>query len=387
MHNSDRVEEQGLVDESAHPMNSNSPSVLAYPKKPGVFIVGNFLSATPGTRGVCEDLALRLEAEGHTVITASDKRGRLELLLDMLMTTWAYRHHYAVAQVDVYSGPAFFWAEAVSRMLQWLGKPYILTLHGGNLPIFARRWPWRVRWLFASAAIVTTPSRYLHEQMKHYRTDLRLLPNPLDLRAYVFRPRAEPQPHLMWLRALHAIYNPSLAADVVARLQPSFSDIHVTMVGPDKGDGSLQALQQCAAALGVQNRITLPGGVPKTAVPHWLQKGDIFLNTTNVDNTPVSVIEAMACGLCVVSTNVGGIPYLLEHERDALLVPPDDAEAMAAAVTRLLTEPGLAERLSRNARQKAEQFDWSVIMPQWENILTTLATHTSPTSSHGDHPL
>jgi glycosyltransferase involved in cell wall biosynthesis len=95
----------------------------------------------------------------------------------------------------------------------------------------------------------------------------------------------------------------------------------------------------------------------------------------------------MACGLCVVSTNVGGIPYLLEHEHDALLVPPDDAEAMAAAVTRLLTEPGLAERLSHNARQKAEQFDWSVILPQLENILITLTTHTSPTSSHGDHPL
>jgi glycosyltransferase involved in cell wall biosynthesis len=81
----------------------------------------------------------------------------------------------------------------------------------------------------------------------------------------------------------------------------------------------------------------------------------------------------MACGLCVVSTNAGGITYLLEHEHDALLVPPDDHEAMAAAVRRLLTEEGLAARISRNARRKAEQFDWSVILPQWEALLKGVA--------------
>ncbi|MGC8827013.1 MAG: glycosyltransferase family 4 protein, partial [Anaerolineae bacterium] len=141
-------------------------------------------------------------------------------------------------------------------------------------------------------------------------------------------------------------------------------------VGPDKGDGSLQAVRRTAEALGVLERIAFPGGVPKAEVPAWLDKGDIFINTTNVDNTPVSVMEAMACGLCIVSTDVGGIPYLLEHERDALLVPAGGADAMAEAVQRILTEPGLAERLSRNARAKAEGFDWSVILPAWEQIFS-----------------
>lgn len=80
----------------------------------------------------------------------------------------------------------------------------------------------------------------------------------------------------------------------------------------------------------------------------------------------------MASGLCVVSTDVGGIPYLLENEHDALLVPPNDPEAMAAAVKRILTEPQLAERLSRNARRKAEQFDWSVILTKWEALLQSM---------------
>ena len=114
------------------------------------------------------------------------------------------------------------------------------------------------------------------------------------------------------------------------------------------------------------------GGVANSEVPMWLNRGDIFLNTTHVHNTPVSVIEAMACGLVVISTNVGGLPYLLTDGEDALLVPPDDAEAMAAAVRRVLTEPGLAERLSANARRKAESFDWANVLPMWRKLLGSI---------------
>jgi glycosyltransferase involved in cell wall biosynthesis len=227
--------------------------------------------------------------------------------------------------------------------------------------------------LLASAAKVTAPSGYLREQMSDYRPDIVLLPNPLELANYLFRERAEPQPQIIWLRAFNSGYNPSLAAKVVALLRNDFPDIHLLMIGRDKGDGSFQAFQQMVESLGVGDHVDCPGGVAKSDVPSWLNKGDIFLNTTNVDNTPVSVMEAMACGLCVVSTNVGGIPYLLDHERDALLVPPNDPEAMAAAVRRILTEPDLAVRLSRNARRKAEQFDWGTILPQWEELLMTVA--------------
>src|SRR5690606_12202159 len=119
-------------------------------------------------------------------------------------------------------------------------------------------------------------------------------------------------------------------------LKRDFPEIHLLMIGPDKGDGSFQSFQLTVKSLGIETEVYCPGAVAKRDVPSWLNKGSIFLNTTNVDNTPISVMEAMACGLCIVSTNVGGIPYLLEHELDALLVPPDDPEAMAAAVRRIL---------------------------------------------------
>lgn len=345
-------------------------------KKP-VLLVGYFVSHSLGTRGVGEDLAIELGKSGWEVIATSNKRGRSARILDMVTTVLKKRREYAIAQVEVYSGLAFLWAEVVCQILQWIRKPYVLSLHGGNLPTFAESWPKRVTRLLRSAAAVTTPSRYLCETMASYRTDTHLLPNPLDLSCYRFTLRETPEPSLVWLRSFHSVYNPSLAPKVLASLRKDFPNVHLTMIGPDKADGSFEATRQVVTKLDIEGKIDLVGSVPKKEVPTWLNRADIFLNTTSVDNTPVSVLEAMACGLCVVSTNVGGIPYLLEHEQDALLVPPDDPEAMANAVRRLLTEPILAARLSRNARLKAEGFDWSVVLPKWKALLTSIAEGTS----------
>jgi glycosyltransferase involved in cell wall biosynthesis len=346
--------------------------------KNSIALIGNFLSSSVGTRGVIEDLALRLVDAGWQVLTVSDKPGRVARLLDMITTVWRRRHEYAVAQVDVYSGPAFLWAEVVCWTLKLARKPIVLTLHGGGLPEFAQQHPKRMRRLLKSAVFVTTPSGFLLEKMKAYREDLQLVPNPLDLQVYHFKLRVRPQPRLVWLRAFHAIYNPSLAPRAISLLANDFPKVQLNMLGPDKGDGSLLDTKMAAAEAGLNQLITFPGAIPKNEIPVWLKEADIFLNTTNVDNTPVSLMEAMASGLCLVSTNVGGLPYLLEHEQDALLVPPDDPQAMARAVSRILTEPGLGEHLSRRARHKAEQFDWSIVLPQWEALLTRAAERQGP---------
>jgi glycosyltransferase involved in cell wall biosynthesis len=160
-------------------------------------------------------------------------------------------------------------------------------------------------------------------------------------------------------------------------LKQRFREIHLDMIGPDKGDGTFQAAKALAQELGLASNVTFPGAVPKAEIPAWLDTADIFINTTNIDNTPVSVLEAMACGLCVVTTNVGGIPYLLEDGRNALLVPPDSADAMAGGVARLLADDALAERISRNARALAEPLDWPAILDRWESLLESTAGYRS----------
>lgn len=356
------------------PIKSLNQSLVKSP----ILLVGNFLSRAGSSRAVCEDLAEKLGRTGRQVLTTSNKPKRMARLVDMLSTVWRKRDKYAVAQVDVYSGAAFLWAEAVCLALRFAKKPYILTLHGGNLPSFAQRWPRRVQCLLNSASAVTAPSRYLFEQMSSYCVDMQLYPNPLDLRCYEFRLRRAVKPRLMWLRAFNQIYNPSMVAEVLEQLARDFPTIQATMIGGDKGDGSLQQAERVADEMGVAQRINFTGAIPKKDVARRLNEGDIFLNTSNIDNMPVSVLEAMASGLCIISTNVGGIPYLLEHEQDALLVPPGDSKAMSAAVRRLLTEEKLAERLSQNARQKAEQFDWAIALLQWESLLEAVVEGSRP---------
>ena len=99
-----------------------------------VLLISNHLSSSRATRSQSEDLAGRLARAGWTVSAASSRASRLSRLVDMLRTAWTDRGRYQVAQVDVFSGRAFLWAEAVCWTLRRAGKPYALTLHGGGLP-------------------------------------------------------------------------------------------------------------------------------------------------------------------------------------------------------------------------------------------------------------
>jgi glycosyltransferase involved in cell wall biosynthesis len=334
-----------------------------------ILFVGNYLPG--GSRPVTLDLASALARQGYGVRVTSTRTAQLPRVLDMIATVLRHGPGIDLAVIDVYSGRAFVYAEAVTAVLRALGKPYILTLHGGNLPAFARRWPGRVRRLFAGAARVTAPSAYLAEAMRGFRPDLETVANGLDAGAYRYRLRDQPAPRLLWLRAFHEIYGPMVALETVARLVRTFPGLHLTMIGPDK-DGSQAAVLAAVGRLGLESRVECPGPVPKASVPAWMERADVFLNTALIDNAPVSVIEAMASGLCIASTNVGGLGYLLRDEHDALLVPPNDPDAMAAAVTRMLTQPGLAARLSANARLRAESCDWAIIVPQWQTLLSSV---------------
>src|SRR4051812_9457515 len=114
---------------------------------PALLVIDNFL---PGLNpGPSAELAMRLRAAGWRVETVSRQHNRLLRLADMVATTWRHRHAYDVAAVAVYSGSAFRWAEAVCAVLRAAGKPYVLTLHGGNLPAFAAAHPVRVRRVLA----------------------------------------------------------------------------------------------------------------------------------------------------------------------------------------------------------------------------------------------
>src|SRR5690606_12345742 len=106
--------------------------------------------------------------------------------------------------------------------------------------------------------------------------------------------------------------------------------------------------------------------------PEWIQlaKGyDIMVSNPDIDNTPVSLIEGLALGMCVISTRVGGVPFLVEDGKEVLLVNRNDEVDLADAILRLLKDPDLASRLSINGRRKAEMYDWRNVKHLWKEIL------------------
>jgi L-malate glycosyltransferase len=151
------------------------------------------------------------------------------------------------------------------------------------------------------------------------------------------------------------------------QVQEKYPIATLTMVGPPK-EVAIEQVQTRARELEVE--VTVTGQLSKQQWIELSESHDIFINTTNIDNTPVSVMEAMALGLPVVSTNVGGVPYLIEHGQDGLLVPPKDPKKMAQAVFQLLDDSSLVNLLTQNARMKVESFDWEIVKKQWIKLLT-----------------
>src|SRR5690606_32388170 len=119
-----------------------------------------------------------------------------------------------------------------------------------------------------------------------------------------------PKPRLLWVRSFSQIYNPVLALKIVEILKLKAMEVSLCMVGPDK-DGSLQRCKEMATELNLP--VSFTGLLSKQEWIALSRDFDIFINTTNFDNMPISVMEAMSLGMPVISTNVGGLPLLIEN--------------------------------------------------------------------------
>jgi glycosyltransferase involved in cell wall biosynthesis len=155
-----------------------------------------------------------------------------------------------------------------------------------------------------------------------------------------------------------------------ARVQRQVPSAALTVAGY----GSERAmLEQLVTSLGLRH-VRFTGRVPPDEMAKLLNEADILLNSPDIDNMPLSLIEAQAAGLPVVSTSTGGIPYIVKDGETGLLVPPGDDEALARAAMRLLDEPGLALRLTRAARASClSQYTWPAVQDQWVQLYRDLA--------------
>ena len=334
-----------------------------------ILYIGNILSAHGKTPTTIETLTPRLKSD-FEVRTASSKNNKILRILDMLWAIVANKRWADVVLIDTYSTSAYTYAKACGTLCRALNMKYIAFLHGGELPArFDADKSQSEKYLKGATAIVS-PSGYLQDAVKS-RFNLKpyVIPNFLDIELYPFVLRSNLRPlRILWVRSFHKIYNPEMAIEILALLQTKGLDANLTMVGPDK-DGSLLNCQNRAKELGLEKLVTFTGRLPK---PEWIElsaKHNLFLSTTSVDNTPVSVMEAMALGMPVVTTKVGGIPFLFEDGVEGVMVDEQHAEAMTEAILNLLNNAEKVATISQAARNKAAQWDWQVVRKLWVNLL------------------
>ena len=143
-----------------------------------------------------------------------------------------------------------------------------------------------------------------------------------------------------------------------------FPEARLDLVGQGPTEELIRALVR---ELNLQD-VNFCGVASRETIGRYYEAADIFINASCLDNMPVSVMEAFACGTPVVTTAPEGISYLVEHERTGLLSQPGDAHALAQNVLRLLDNPALASQLACNAYEESQRFVWKIVREQWLDI-------------------
>jgi len=313
-------------------------------------------------------LSTLLKGEGYELLMTSSKKNQLLRILDMLLNIVTYRKKISCILIDTYSTRNFYYALACSQLARVLRLKYIPILHGGNLPSRLKNSAKFCDLIFKYSYRNIAPSNYLKDAFEKKGYETMFIPNVLEINSYKFKKRMEFAPRLLYVRAFDKIYNPHMAVHVLSELLKIYPLAKLCMVGPDK-DGSLQECIALAKLLGVDASIEFTGMLSKSKWHKLSEEFDIFINTTNLDNTPVSVMEAMALGLPVVSTNVGGIPYLINDNVTGILVSSNDIGGMTFAIDNIIIHTESTQQLTLNARKKIESFDWSTVKQSWIDIL------------------
>ena len=343
-----------------------------------LFIGGASLGCHPGwipSQG--EFLADLLQEHLSEVVVRSSNLHPLRRLTEILTELWRRRRAIDVAVFPVFSGSGFRVPELAGALASRLRIKHVLWLHGGELPSFASGRRRRVQRVLSRAEAIIVPSPYLGRLCDELGAPCQIIPNGIRLPEYEYRERPAPVPRLLWLRTFHEIYNPELALKALKGIQQTHPKASMTLAGQDKG--SLAATRQAAKAGDLGEVVSFPGFLEGAAKRRAFAEHDVFLNTNHIDNMPVTLLEAAASGLPIVSTNVGGIPDLLQDEKNALLVPDNDAEAMAQGVRRVLDQPGLSESLATAAREVAVASDVGIVRSQWLDMLSAVCR-----PGHGD---
>jgi glycosyltransferase involved in cell wall biosynthesis len=249
-------------------------------------------------------------------------------------------------------------AIAISRLY---GKRVVLHYHSGEAEAHLARWGLLVHPFLRWVDDIVVPSEYLREIFARHGHRARVIRNIVDTTRFRYRDRHALRPRFLSARSLEPHYRVDVTIRAFSRLKARYPEATLTVAGSGSEEKHLRGL---AAAVG-GGGVRFEGAVDPRRMPDLYEDADILLNASVIDNQPVSVLEAFAAGLPVVSTPTGDLANLIRHRITGLLVPREDPEAMADAASYLLGNPNRAHLVARSARQEAEKYRWESVRNSW----------------------
>lgn len=268
-------------------------------------------------------------------------------------------HVFSAAYFSFLLGPA-----PALLAAKLLGKRLVLNYHSGEAEDHLARWGLLVHpWLRLADQIVV-PSTYLHRVFARFGYRVQVIANVIDVSRFTYRERARLAPRFLSIRNLEPHYGVDVILCAFARIQLRYPRATL-LVG---GDGSQKAaLERLAGKLGLTG-VRFIGSFSPAEAPRLYDDADILLNASVIDNQPVSLLEAFASGLPVVSTPTGDIGAMLQAGEAGAIIAPNDPDAMALAAFALLENPVRARQLARTARASLDRFTWVCVRNSWMSV-------------------
>ena len=243
------------------------------------------------------------------------------------------------------------------------GKRVLLNYHSGEADDHLTRWGWHAKPLMRLADEIIVPTDYLVEVFARHGMSATAIANHLDVTRMQVRERQTLQPKFLSNRNFESHYNVGGIIDAFELVQSEYPDAELVVAG----NGSLRgSLEDRVKALGLRN-VRFTGPVPPDEMPSLYNAADIYVNASLIDNMPLSLLEAYASGLPVITSDAGGIPWIARDGDTARVLPAGDTRAMADGMLEVLTHQAWALQRAANARRYvATEFAWEQVGPKWK---------------------
>lgn len=322
-----------------------------------VLIIANYQPSVGGISVQVDLLHKYLNSEHGYIADIFSLKGSIVKRIFLILKLFITARKYDVLHIHACSDRGFLPAIVGAYVGKICRKKIILTYHGGGADAFFARKIKLVRKTLQKFDSVIVLSGYLKNIFDTYNLPCIVIPNIAEFDANLYKAKTNIEPKYISVRHLRELYNVKciLKAFEIVKKEIPFATLTIL------GDGDQKEMLQHWVNEHNLKDVIFVGAVPHNKMNEYLLQNDIFLSAPKTDNMPMSILEAYNAGLLVISSNVGGVPYILEDNKAGLLFESDNAEELASNMIQAVQNEQHTIEMIYSAYQSLDMYKWENI--------------------------